>query len=175
MNAKTKLSEALKLGPEVLEYIISLNPHDFARLRNPLMQKVMPARITLGRIAKMVNISERELLTKIRELSETDVEIEIGVDQSLPMSPVKPPQWFERVNEKTIVWVDLLAQDEKLLDPMPPINIQVNGLIPGAVLGIKHKWQPQPLFDIWQGRGLKFWSRKMSEDEWHIFVHKPLA
>ena len=37
LNAKSKLSTVLKIHPDILEYVISLNPHDFERLRNPLM------------------------------------------------------------------------------------------------------------------------------------------
>jgi hypothetical protein len=82
---------------------------------------------------------------------------------------------METVDENKIQWVDVLAGDEKLLDPMPPINIGVNSIKPGEVLGVKHKWEPQPLFDIWQARGFEFWSKQIGPDEWHIFVYKPIA
>ena len=42
----TRLKEALDLDPRVAEYVISLNPHDFERLRNPLMRRLMAPRIT---------------------------------------------------------------------------------------------------------------------------------
>lgn len=173
MNGDTKLAEALKANPAILDYVISLNPHDFERLRNPLMRRVMPVRITLRRLASMVNMPEQELLDKINALAGQPLEV---VDQSRPApptSPVQPPPWMGAVDEKQIKWVDVLHGDETLADPMPPINIAVNDLRPGQVIGIKHKWQPQPLFDIWHSRGFEYWTRKMSDDEWHIFVHCP--
>jgi hypothetical protein len=172
MNGETRLSEALKLSPAVLEYVISLNPHDFARLRNPLMQKVMPPRITLKRIAAMVKMPTQELLDKLNDIAGLPREL---VDQTeVPnTSAIEAPSWFNTVNESEILWIDVLRGDVKLEDPMPPINIAVNALKPGEVIGVKHKWEPQPLFDIWDARGFDYWSRQMGEDEWHIFVHKP--
>jgi hypothetical protein len=173
MNGNSKLSEALKYGPQMLEYIISLNPHDFERLRNPLLQKVMPLRISLRRIAAMLNIPEQEFIDKINQLAGLPPET-IADAQSPSQSEESVPAWLEHVNEAEIRWVDVLEGDEKLLDPMPPINIVVNAMKPGEVIGVKHKWEPQPLFDIWEKRGLKFWSTQTGRDEWHIFVHRPL-
>lgn len=171
MNGNSKLSEALKYGPEMLEYIISLNPHDFERLRNPLMQKVMPVRISLRRIAKMVNIPEQDFVDKINDLAGIPRE-HVGDEPEPPVSHQQIPDWMHKINEEEIVWVDLLADDELLKDPMPPINIAISKLPPGGTLAIKHKWEPQPLFDIWEMRGFQYWTRQMGHNEWHIFVHK---
>ncbi|MBE2223127.1 MAG: hypothetical protein IAF02_16415 [Anaerolineae bacterium] len=46
LTPQSKLSKALTLHADVLPYIISLNPHDFERLNNPLMRQLMPPRIT---------------------------------------------------------------------------------------------------------------------------------
>ncbi|MBS2009921.1 MAG: DUF1858 domain-containing protein [Cyanobacteria bacterium SZAS TMP-1] len=173
MNGDTKLSEALKCNPAILDYVISLNPHDFERLRNPLMRRVMPVRISLRRLATMVKIPEQEFVDKINTLAGLPLEkIEPNRDEP-PISSQEPPEWMDAVDESQISWIDVLPGDEKLVDPMPPINIAVNALKPGEVIGIKHKWQPQPLFDIWELRGLNYWTRKMDADEWHIFVRRP--
>ena len=173
MNGNTKLSEALKHGPTILEYVISLNPHDFERLRNPLMQRVMPVRITLRRIAAMVNMPEQEFLDKINSLAGLPLEkIEANL-AAPPLASKEPPTWMAEVDVTQIKWVSVLLGDENLEDPMPPINIAVNALAPGEVVGIKHKWEPQPLFDIWHMRGFEFWTKQVAADEWHIFVKRP--
>lgn len=41
VGPNTRLKEALGLDPRVVDYIVSLNPHDFQRLRNPLMRRLM--------------------------------------------------------------------------------------------------------------------------------------
>lgn len=174
MNANSRLSEALAAHPDVLEFIISLNPHDFNRLRNPLLRKVMPPRITLGRIARMVDMPTRELVEKIHAIAGIKGKVDIVLDEApLPESSVEAPEWLWDVDLERLKWVDVLPIDEIGGDPMPPINIAVNGLQCGEVVGIKHKWEPQPLFDIWASRGFEFWSHQEGADEWHIFVYKP--
>jgi hypothetical protein len=173
MNGDTKLSEALKCNPEILEYVISLNPHDFERLRNPLMYRVMPVRITLRRLAAMVKIPEQEFVDKINSLAGQPLQKIDASREAVPSAPDEKPAWMDGVDEALIQWVDVLLGDEALADPMPPINIGVNKLSPGQVIGIKHKWQPQPFFDIWHSLGLEYWTRQMSHDEWHIFVYRP--
>lgn len=175
MNGNSRLSEALDAHPDVLEFIISLNPHDFQRLRNPLLRKVMPPRITLGRIAKMVGIPSVELVTKIHKIAGIKGKVQNVDEQDLPQSSVEPPEWLWQANPDAIKWVDVLSIDEIGGDPMPPINIAVNGAQTGEIIGIKHKWEPQPLFDIWASRGFEFWTHQEGPDEWHIFVYKPFV
>jgi hypothetical protein len=46
-------------------------------------------------------------------------------------------------------------------------------MAPGTVIGIKHRWEPQPFYDIWSKMGLAWFARQANEDEWHVFVHHP--
>ncbi len=175
MNGKTRLSVALAAHPSVLEYIISLNPHDFQRLRNPLMNKVMPPRITLGRIAAMVEIPEKELIDKIKEIAgiTEDWTDDSSEHEAPPQSAKEKPNWLVECAPENITWVDVTPLDAHLGDPMPPINIAVNTSKPGDVIGVKHMWEPQPLFDIWHARGFEFWSEQIEPDLWHVYVHHP--
>jgi hypothetical protein len=174
MNGNTKLSEALKYGNTILEYIISLNPHDFERLRNPLMRQVMPARISLKRIATMVKMPEQQLIDKVNELAGLPLETVDNCQSQPSISHHEKPDWMNNMDESKIQWVNVLEGDAKLEDPMPPINIATNQLEPGQILGIKHKWEAQPLYDIWDSRQLLYWSEQIGLDEWHIFVYKPM-
>ncbi len=176
MNGKTRLSVALEAHPAVLEYIISLNPHDFQRLRNPLMNKIMPPRITLGRVAAMVGMSDQDLVNKIKEIAGITDEWtdDSTVLEPLPKSPKQKPDWLKKYDSDTITWVDVTPLDAHLGDPMPPINVAVNTCKPGDVIGVKHMWEPQPLFDIWRARGFEFWTEQIEPDLWHVFVYHPV-
>ncbi len=175
MNGKTRLSTALAAHPDVLEYIISLNPHDFSRLRNPLMNKVMPPRITLGRIAVRVGMPEQELVQKVMEIAgiRDDSLSEYEADAPLPTSQKAKPDWLTNCDPALIKWVDVTPLDARLGDPMPPINIAVNTSKPGEIIGVKHMWEPQPLFDIWHAKHFEFWSEQIDPDLWYIYVYHP--
>ncbi len=54
ISAETRLSQVLDAVPGALDYIVSLNAHDFGRLRNPVLRRYMSSRISLRRVAAMV-------------------------------------------------------------------------------------------------------------------------
>lgn len=172
MNGDTRLSEALKASPAILDYIVSLNPHDFNRLHNPLLAKVMPPRITLRRIAAMVNMPVSELVANLHRLAGLPDEAR-EEEKALPHSSPEPPAWWRNTDINKITWVDVTPIDLAHGDPMPPINIAINLSKPGDVIGIKHMWEPQPFYDIWHSRGFEFWSQKQKDDLWHVFVRRP--
>ena len=179
VDENARLSKALDLHPDVLDYIVSLNPHDFKRLHNPLMRKLMPPRIRLKRIAAMTGTPIAELVAEIHKAAglplTEDEKQQIAVrteadDTPETPGPEEPPPWTAAEPAEVI---DLLEADERLdADPMIPITLALRRAAPGAVVVIKHKWEPQPLYDIWDKTGVDHWAAQHGEDEWWIFVRK---
>jgi hypothetical protein len=178
VTGASKLSKALQLHDDVLEYVIALNPHDFVRLRNPLMRRLMPPRISLARIAKMTVTPD--LLIRIHEIagiSLTDVERAELQDhpdtvEAEPHAPL--PDWITDSPAQTI---DLLESDERLdADPMSPIMRAMKAAKPGEVVLIKHKWEPQPLYDIWDKIGVAHCAIKVGPpdgtSEWWVYIRR---
>ncbi|MDF1664647.1 MAG: hypothetical protein P1V97_23010 [Planctomycetota bacterium] len=169
-NEKTKLSKVLKADEDLLEFFIALNPHDFSRLRNPLMRKLMPPRITLGRIAAMTGRRSSELLAEIDSFLNVKTKRPLKCSHSLPQSPAEKPDWADGIPSRVI---DLLASDERLdADPMLPINEATRDLDPGSLIIIMHKWEPQPLYDVWSKMGIAFYAERKSADEVWVYVSK---
>lgn len=179
LTGQTRLKEALDTIPEALEYIVSLNPHDFKRLFNPFMRKYMSPRITLERVAVMAGVSLPDMLGNLQKLAGaplariSEKTSTFNVTRPLPQSPATPPVWMKLVECPGLHWVNLLPLDEVLGDPLPPIVVAVKNMPSGGVIGIKHRWEPQPLYDIWQKMQLEWFSRQVDPEEWHIFVYKP--
>ena len=178
LKPATKLSKALELHPDVLPYIISLKPHDFERLNAPLMRQVMPPRITLARLAIMVGLPVDGLISGIYEAAGLMVP-ESAVAQPdteaapLPANPTTPPAWFTADVAATI---DLLEADERLdTDPFVPIFPALKQIEVGEVILLKHKWEPQPLYDVWQKLGVEHYAVQQSADEWWIYLRKGRA
>ena len=170
----TRLAHVLDDIPGALEYVVGLNPHDFSRLRNPLLRKYMAPRITLGRIAAMVGMPEDRLLHDLAALSGGTAEAVVAATPpTRPQSPAHPPAWLASVDEASLHTVNLLRIDEAAGDPLPPINVALKRLASGGVLVIRHRWEPQPLYDIWTKMGLEWFARPCADDTWEIFVHRP--
>lgn len=180
ITGSTKLSKVLKFHPEVLDYIVSLNPHDFERLYNPLMRQLMPPRISLERIAAMTNTPLATLLTHIYEIvgqpltkAEQAQLAQTDVPNAPPHNPSQPPTWLQ---EPVTAIVDLLESDERLdTDPFVPLFPIINRAQPGDVILLKHRWEPQPLYDVWQKLKIKHYAVQKSPDEWWIYLLKTRA
>lgn len=180
LTADSPLSRALELGPGVLEYVIGLNPRDFRRLRNPLMRRLMPGRIRLGRLARMVGLPVTGLIRGIQVASGLpledfppleDAEREEAKTRALPDNPSRRPDWSREPVQSV---VDLLAADDRLdTDPARPVHLAIKRASPGDVVLIRHRWEPQPLFDVWTKMGWEFYSTRRSADEVWIYVRKP--
>lgn len=178
VDGKSKLAKALRLHPDVLDYIVGLNPHDFKRLYNPLMRRLMPPRITLARIAKMTSTPIMEMLVRIHEiagcsLTETErKELSRGLSavesENLPANPEDAPQW---IKHDFAVIVDLLENDARLdADPLPPIMKSLKKLAADEIMVVKHMWEPQPLYDIWSKQGVEYYAEQKSPAEWWIYL-----
>ena len=105
VDENSRLSKALSLHPDVLDYIVSLNPHDFQRLHNPLMRRLMPPRISLKRVAKITNRPVVDILARIHEiagqpLSEEDrkkIAARAGLTAPDDEAPIQePPEWTNK-------------------------------------------------------------------------------
>ena len=172
LKPSTRLSKALELHPDVLEYIVSLQPHEFERLRHPIMHKLIPPRISLERVAAIAKIPVRALLEQLGKLTGANVEI-VG-EITLPQSSKIRPAWLENIDPNSCLSVNLLPLDERLeADPMPPVMLEVKKLRSGQVLVVQHKWEPQPFYDVWSKMpGLEWFSEQVRDDEWRIWLHK---
>jgi hypothetical protein len=178
INGETRLNIALDNIPGAVDYIVSLNPHDFARLKNPMMRRLMSPRISLRRVAAMAHISEAALLQGLAALGgavpvQTSAVIALSEPLIPPQSPISQPLWLADISDADIPWVDLLPLDDTQGDPFPLVSIAVKGMAPASVLGIRHRWQPQPFYDVWARMGIEWFARQVSADEWHIYVFKP--
>ncbi|CAN5674813.1 hypothetical protein BH24ACT22_BH24ACT22_07150 [soil metagenome] len=172
LSPDTRLKKALDLDPRVVDYVVSLNPRDFERLRNPLMRRLMAPRITLGRVATMARVPVAELLDHIGALG--DVAVEYKERHQLPQSPQEPSPWLTTLETGEARTIDLLPLDDELAgDPMLPVTKGVQSLSLGETLLIKHRWEPQPLYDVWHKTGgIEWFSKQIREDEWWIWVHR---
>ncbi len=178
VDESSKLSKALRIHPDVLDYIVSLNPHDFKRLYNPLMRRLMPPRISLGRVAEMTGTPIMEMLMRIHEIAgspltakerkELATKLKNAGSGELPSNPDTAPEW---IRQQIAVVIDLLESDVRLdADPMPPIMKSLKNLAEDEVLLLKHMWEPQPLYDIWSKQGVDYYAEQKSTEEWWIYL-----
>ncbi len=168
----TKLAKALSLHPDVLPYIISLNPREFERLNTPFMRKSMSPRITLARLANMVQMPIGELVAGIYAAAHMEATMDEvpQADTPLPVNSAEAPDW---ITKHVVETVDLLPSDERLdADPFVSLFPALKRADVGDVLLMKHKWEPQPFYDVWHKVGVDYFSVQKSPVEWWIYLRK---
>ena len=170
LKPEHKLTKALALHPDVQPYIISLHPHDLERLNNPFIQQLLPPRITLARLAVMLDMSAESLIAGIYEAAGMEEYPPISPAPLLPANPAQPPNWF---TGEVVTVIDLLEGDERLdVDPFVPLFPAIKQLEVGEVLLLKHKWHPQPLYDVFQKLEVTHYAIQKSPAEWWIYLRK---
>lgn len=56
---------------------------------------------------------------------------------------------------------------------MIPVMREVKALPAGEVLLVKHRWEPQPFYDVWTKMGgLEWFAEQIRGDEWRIWVRR---
>ncbi len=58
-------------------------------------------------------------------------------------------------------------------DPLPPVMRAIAALAPGEVLRFRHRWEPQPFYDLWTRLGsLEWFAEQIDPDQWWIWVRR---
>ncbi len=113
------------------------------------MRRLIAPRITLSRVAVMAGVPVGELLEGVAALGGVALKDERPEQQPLPQSPEEEPLWASETNTANVRTVDLLPLDDALdADPMLPVMRGIQALSPDEVLLIKHRWEPQPFYDV---------------------------
>ncbi len=121
----------------------------------------------------MTHVPIAEILAHIATLSGAIIQ-EAGDGEALPQSPREPPRWIVEIAPERVQEVNLLPLDEALnADPLPPVMRAIKALPPGDVVCIRHKWEPQPFYDMWSKMDhIEWFAEQMGANEWHIWVRR---
>ena len=119
----------------------------------------------------MLDISVESLIEGIYEAAGEKTEAPtFPPSPPLPINPAQPPDWF---TGEAVTVIDLLEGDERLdVDPFVPLFPTIKQMEVGDVLLLKHKWHPQPLYDVWQKLDVAHYAIQKSPDEWWIYLRK---
>jgi len=178
LSGDTHINEVMEQIPDSLDYFVGLNPHDFARLHNPILRRCMAGRISLRRLASMCRVDVNQLLEDLACLGGRGV-IQVRPaaedDATLPASPTTPPPWMADLDEQRLEWVNVLPLDYAGLDPLPTISAALRRLRPGEVIALVHTREPRPLYDVLARGEWEWYARPMHDDEWHLFIRRRTA
>ena len=134
------------------------------------MRRVVAPRITLGREETIVGMQVDALLALVSDLGKNRIHSALLMPPLLESPPSKPA-W---TNAPLAADIDLLPLDDALdADPLPPVMRAITALAPGEVLRFRHRWEPQPFYDLWTRLGsLEWFAEQIEPDQWWIWVRR---
>ncbi len=150
INRNTKISKIIRHNPEAIEVIASIN-RNFARLRNPVLRKVLATRVTVADAARIGHCEVREILDKLVPLGfETD--FNQTPNPSNPMEENNNPI-PEIIREGKVHPLDVRPILDSGRDPFHDIMKELKKVPEGQAMEIIATFEPVPLIHVLRGKG----------------------
>lgn len=185
VNADSRLSAALGLHPDVLQYIIELDPHDFRRLEQAAMRRVMPQRLTLRRVSRLSGVPLSKILVDLHriagiELTEDERASLAASSGDAPAAAASAspdsdgrPEWATDLADEDVTVVDLIADDARPVSEVSAAALYTLGLVgAGDVMLVKSASEPLLLYPELEASGADHFAEQVGPSEWWIFVRK---
>lgn len=169
INANTKIAALIKQHPDALEAIISISPK-FAKLRNPLLRKVIAGRASITMASKIGGCSVDDFFNKLRPLGfEIDTAV-VSSEEALENKPA--PAFMQNIPADKLIELDVRQAIETGNDPLGIIVQKVKSLQTGSVLKIINSFEPIPLMHLLAKQGFESYSETVSYDLVNTYFYK---
>jgi len=169
----TRVSDLLNAHPEAVEVLAEFHSH-FARLRNRVLRKIMAPRVTVAQAARMAEVDVGAMLTVLRRATgQAPPPFCAGgmpLQTSAPAAPssARPP-FLDQFNGDRLVIVDVREDIRRGHEPFAKIMTSAKSLQPGQALLLRNVFEPVPLYQVLEKRGLVHWTECRGPEDWWIY------
>ncbi|MBC3539029.1 DUF2249 domain-containing protein [Rufibacter sediminis] len=160
----TKISALIKANPAAIEAIAGINKH-FEKLRNPVLRKILAARVTIADAARLGGCDVDMFFEKLAPLGFTvkqqqETKPEPKVTYVVPVFPL----FLEKLPQNAFLHLDVREAIASGHDPFLEIMQAVNQVREDTVLVLLNTFEPTPLIQILQKKGFACFSEEKGED-----------
>ncbi|QCR22475.1 DUF2249 domain-containing protein [Pontibacter sp. SGAir0037] len=171
----TKISAIIKANPEAIEAIASINKH-FARLRNPLLRKVLASRVTIADAARIGCCEVDTFFEKLVPLGFTiNNSSATPTAAQLPKPEPELPGFPVDLSEDNILSLDVREAISTGQDPFLEIMGAVEEIGSHKVLRLINTFEPTPLIAILQKKGYTSFTEEKAADLVYTYFRKQTA
>lgn len=163
ISANTKIATLIKANPAAIDAIASINPH-FKKLKNPILRKILAARVTIADAARIGKCSIEDFFEKLKPLGFI---IDYGVQ-----APEHPTAQTDGLSKAYDIRLDVRADIESGQDPFRKIMQQLSDLAVGKVLLLVNSFEPTPLIRILEDKNYTTEVIHVNTDEVHTYIGK---
>jgi uncharacterized protein (DUF2249 family) len=168
ITGDTIIGRLLDEHPELVDILARYHPH-FAKLRGPLLRKVMAPRVTVEQAARMAGIAPGELLGAIRRaVGDPEPAAHPAATPSSGWAPAPRPA---ALDAQRPVHLDLRDDIRSGMEPFGRIMAAVKALSDEETLVLRTPFEPIPLYDVLGRRRLAHWTERRAEDDWSVWFY----
>ena len=170
----TRIGDLLQEYPELLEVLADYAPA-FAKLRNPLLRRVIGRMATLAQAASMGGVDLPELLQTLRKAAGEPASAPDEAATTLAQMPLsaatpEPPQWLDET--RVAARFDARPLHVEGRNPIAPILKAAQDVPVGHIFHLRNTFEPLPLYEVLGEQGLIPWARSHGPDDWDVFFYR---
>ncbi|MCJ8163303.1 DUF2249 domain-containing protein [Pontibacter sp. E15-1] len=166
IEANTKLSALIKVNPEAVEAIASIN-RNFEKLRNPLLRKILASRVTIADAARIGGCGVEDFFEKLAPLGFTTTNKAPAVQPKETIAP--KPAFLAQLPLASIISLDVCEDITKGNDPFLKIMSAVDALNRSNALLLINTFEPAPLIAILHKKGYACYTEPKGPDLVHTY------
>lgn len=163
ISANTKIATLINANPAAIDAIASINPH-FKKLKNPVLRKILAARVTIADAARIGKCSIEDFFEKLKPLGFI---IDYGIQAT-----EHPVTQAEGQTKPYDVKLDVRADIESGNDPFRKIMQHLSDMLTGNVLLLVNSFEPTPLIRILEDKSYATEVIHVNADEVHTYIMK---
>ena len=167
INANTKISKIINEDPAALKAIISISPK-FNKLRNPLLRKLIASRTSIAMASVIGACKVNDFFEKLKPLG---FEIDETVIVNKKARKLRP-EFMENISRGDLVEMDVRALLDSGNDPFQLILEKLNSLKEKQVLKLINSFEPTPLIEILEKKGIQNYTETVDENLVFTFFYK---
>lgn len=168
ITPETKIATLIKHHPGALETIVSISPK-FAKLRNPVLRKMMAGRTSIAMASKLGGCNIEDFFEKLQPLG---FEVPRSVD-TIRQEDNKPvPAFLKNSQPGNFVELDVRPVIETGKDPLTLILQKVKDLQAGSVLKIINSFEPTPLVNLLAKKGFESYTETIGDELVYTYFYK---
>lgn len=150
ISINTKIAALIRENNEVIEVLAKFNKN-FARLRNPILRKILAPRVSIADAAKIGGANVIEMLAKLETLG-----FEVEQNKIHEEKEENNMNLLQISTKQNTIVLDVRPILKNGLDPFNEINKKFQELKPNQILHIINTFEPTPLIKIFHKKGYSY-------------------
>lgn len=168
-TAETRVGDAIAADADVVDRLVALSPI-FAKLRNPVLRKMMARLVTFGDAAKVSGVPLDAILRAANGDAFSGKAAPRGPTAAAP--PEAAPEWVASIDEDAAIRLDvrpiLAAGDE----PFAAIMRTAAKIPERGSLILDAPFDPVPLRRVLANKGFRAHAQELAPDHWRVCLQR---